>query len=139
MASGENASPLDHNMQMLVRLSMTEGYCDITFRDRAPLMGVRLTPTLNAALMYGAGAQKMLELFRRIETKSGDFFSADEVWVIVPLPNGDPTPEELAAVDLSEGEAEVAPGVTMRQMAKEIYHCQDYACAERMLRRVLAA
>lgn len=132
-------TPLDHNLQTLINLSMTEGYCDITFRSRAPLIGVRLKPTLNAALMYSAGASKMLELFRHVETKSGESFNAEDVWVIVPLPNGDPTPEELAAVDLADGEAEVASGVTMRQMAKEIYHCSDEVSTDSMLRRILAA
>ena len=52
----EQITPLQHNMRRLVDLSRREGYCDITFRNRDPLIGVRLSPTLNAALMYGAGA-----------------------------------------------------------------------------------
>lgn len=135
----KDMNPMSHNLQTLIHLSMAESYCDITFKNRAPLIGVRLKSTIGAALMYGAGASRMLELFRSVETRSGDSFDVKDVWVIVQFPNGNPTPEELAAVDLTDGEAEAAPGVTMQQMAKEIYHCEDDACAERMLRRILAA
>ena len=135
----ENISPLQHNMRRLVDLSRREGYCDITFRNREPLVGVRLSPRLNAALMYGAGAEKMAQLFDHVETRSGTVFRAVDVWVIVEFPDGLPSDKELAEVDLADGEAEVVPGVSMRQMAKEIYHCADDVQAERMLRRVLAA
>ncbi|EPY8493013.1 transposase [Pseudomonas aeruginosa] len=135
----ENISPLQHNMRRLVDLSRREGYCDITFRNREPLIGVRLSPRLNAALMYGAGAEKMAQLFDHVETRSGTVFRAVDVWVIVEFPDGLPSDKELAEVDLADGEAEVVPGVSMRQMAKEIYHCADDVQAERMLRRVLAA
>lgn len=135
----ENITPLQHNMRRLVDLSRREGYCDITFRNREPLIGVRLSPRLNAALMYGAGAEKMAQLFDHVETRSGTVFRAVDVWVIVEFPDGLPSDKELAEVDLADGEAEVVPGVSMRQMAKEIYHCADDVQAERMLRRVLAA
>lgn len=135
----EQLSPLQHNMQRLVDLSRREGYCDITFRDRPPLIGVRLSPTLNAALMYGAGSAKIAQLMDRIETRTGAVFRAVEVWVIVEFPYGLPTEADLAGVDLADGDAEVAPGVSMRQMAKEVYHCKDDAEAEQMLRRILAA
>lgn len=134
----ENITPLQHNMRRLVDLSRHEGYCDITFHNRAPLIGVRLKPTLNAALMYGAGAEKMVKLFDHIETRNGTVFRATDVWVIVEFPYGLPSDEDLAGVDLADGDAEVAPGVSMRQMAKEVYHCDNDADAEKMLRRVLA-
>ncbi len=66
-------------------------------------------------------------------------FRAVDVWVIVEFTEGLPSDEDLARVDLADGEAEVAPGVSMRQMAKEIYRCGDDAEAEMMLRRILAA
>lgn len=135
----EAISPLQHNMRRLIDLSMREGYCDITFHNREPLIGVRLKPTLNAALMYGAGAGKVAELFERVETKGGEVFRAADVWVIVEFPYGLPSDEDLAGVDLSDGEAEVAAGVSMRQMAKEVYHCTNDVEAEEMLRRILAA
>lgn len=87
----EQITPLQHNMRVLVDLSRHESYCDITFHNRDPLLGVRLSPALNAALMYGAGAQKMTELFDRIETRSGAVFRAVDVWVIVEFPNGLPS------------------------------------------------
>ncbi|MGS0550490.1 transposase [Xanthomonas oryzae] len=135
----EQTTRLQHNIGELVRLSRHEGYCDITFHDRDPLIGVRLSPALNAALMYGAGARKMTEMLDRIETRDGDVFRAVDVWVIVEFPNGLPSDEDLASVDLADGEVEVAPGVSMRQMAKEVYRCRDDLEAERMLRRILAA
>ncbi len=81
----------------------------------------------------------MTEMLDRIETRDGDVFRAVDVWVIVEFPNGLPSDEDLARVDLADGEAEVAPGVSMRQMAKEVYRCRDDLAAERMLRRILAA
>lgn len=135
----EQITPLQHNMRRLVDLSRREGYCDITFRNRDPLIGVRLSPALNAAIMYGAGANKIAQIFDRIETRSGVAFRAVDVWVIVEFPNGLPTDEELAEVDLADGDVEVAAGVSMRQMAMEVYRCSDDAETERMLRRILAA
>ncbi|WP_339433581.1 transposase [Pseudomonas sp. EA_65y_Pfl2_P78] len=135
----ENISPLQHTMRQLVDLSMREGYCDITFHNAPPLIGVRLSPTLNAALMYGAGAAKITELMDRVETRSGAVFRAVDVWVIVQFPDGLPTAEELANVDLAGGEAEVLPGKSMRLMAQQIYHCKNDVETEAMLRRVLAA
>ncbi len=139
MMQEEQATPLQHNMRVLVHLSRHESYCDITFHNRDPLLGVRLSPALNAALMYGAGTQKMTELFDRIETRSGAVFRAVDVWVIVEFPNGLPSDQDLSGVDLADGDAEVAPGVSIRQMAKEVYRCGDDAEAEKMLRRILAA
>ncbi|MBO9900361.1 hypothetical protein J7369_22355, partial [Xanthomonas phaseoli pv. dieffenbachiae] len=55
------------------------------------------------------------------------------------LMGGGITDQDLSGVDLADGDAEVAPGVSMRQMAKEVYRCGDDAEAERMLRRILAA
>ncbi|MEN5287913.1 transposase [Stenotrophomonas lactitubi] len=135
----EVLSPVQRNAQALIRLSRHEMYCDITFWDRPPLIGVRLSPALNAALMYGAGAEKMRELFDRVETRDGQSFRAVDVWMIIEFPHGLPSDAELAEVNMSDGDAEVAPGVPMRQMAKEIYHCADDEAAEQMLRRILAA
>ncbi|EFW77346.1 hypothetical protein [Pseudomonas savastanoi] len=135
----EKITPLQHNMRRLVDLSRREGYCDITFYNRDPLIGVRLSPKLNAALMYGAGAQKMANLFDQVETRTGAAFRATDVWVIVEFPHGLPTDDDLAEVDLADGDAEVVPGVSMRQMAKEVYRCADDSEAERMLRRILAS
>lgn len=137
--SGDAINPLQHNMQQLVRLSETEGYCDITFHNAPPLIGVRLSPKLGAAMMYRAGAAKISQLMEAVETRTGKTFRAVDVWVIVRFPGGLPTVDDLAGVDLSEGDAEVAPGVSMRLMAKQIYHCKDDVEAEKMLRRVLAA
>ena len=129
-----------HNAQLIQKLSMFEGMCDVTFRsNRAPLMGVRISSQVNSALQYGAGATRMLEEYKHIRTKSGDTFDLNDVWVIVPLPNGEPSEVDLAGVDLADHDAEVASGVSMRQMAREIYKCTTDAQAELMLRRVLAA
>lgn len=81
----------------------------------------------------------MARLFDQIETRTGVVFRAVDVWVIVEFTEGLPSDEDLARVDLADGEAEVAPGVSMRQMAKEVYRCGDDAEAEMMLRRILAA
>ncbi len=135
----DDAIRLQHNLQTLIRLSETEAYCDITFLKRSPLLGVRLSPTLGAALMYGAGAAKIASILAVLETRTGLAFDAKDVWVIVEFGHNLPTEQDLADVDLAEGEAEVVPGVSMREMARQVYHCRDDAEAEAMLRRVLAA
>ncbi|MGP5354157.1 transposase [Pseudomonas helleri] len=137
--SDETLSPLQNNLQQLVDLSRREGYCDITFHNAPPLIGVRLSPKLNAALMYGAGAAKIAELLDCVETRGGKVFRAVDVWVIIQFPFGLPSDEDLANVDLSDGDNEVLPGKSMRLMAKEVYHCKDDVEAEAMLRRVLAS
>jgi hypothetical protein len=81
----------------------------------------------------------MANLFDQVERRTGAVFRATDVWVIVEFPYGLPTDDDLAEVDLADGDAEVAPGVSMRQMAKEVYRCADDSEAERMLRRILAA
>jgi len=139
MMQDESLSPLQHNLRKLVDLSMREGYCDITFHNREPLIGVRLSPALNAALMYGAGAKKLTELLDRVETKSGASFRAVDVWVIVEFPYGPPSEADLAGVDLAGGDNEVVPGVSLKEMTRQIYHCSSEAETEKMLRRVLAA
>ncbi len=128
-----------HVLQRLIRLSENEAYCDITFKSRPPLLGVRLSPKLGAALMYGAGGTKVAQILSTLETRSGLVFDGFDVWVPIEFCNGLPSAEDLANVDLADGEAEVSPGVSMREMARQIYHCRDDAETEAMLRRVLAA
>ncbi|WP_409293527.1 transposase [Pseudomonas sp. KCJK9058] len=135
----DDAVRQQHTLQTLVRLSETEAYCDITFFNREPLLGVRLSPKLGAALMYGAGAAKIASILSALETRTGLSFNAADVWVIVEFGRSLPTQEELANVDLADGDAEIAPGVSMREMARQVYHCRDDVEAEAMLRRVLAA
>jgi hypothetical protein len=129
-----------HNMELIQKLSMFEGMCDVTFKSgRAPMLSAKISAQINSALQNGAGAKRMLEEYKCIRTRSGATFDLNDVWVIVPLPNGEPTVADLEKVDLADGDAEVAPGVSMRQMAREIYRCTTDADAEHMLRRVLAA
>ncbi|HCF0970795.1 TPA: transposase [Pseudomonas aeruginosa] len=135
----DDAVRRQHTLQTLVRLSESEAYCDITFFNRPPLLGVRLSPKLGAALMYGAGAAKIASILAALETRTGVTFSSDDVWVIVEFGRSLPTAEDLEKVELADGEAEIAPGVSMREMARQVYHCRDDAETEAMLRRVLAA
>lgn len=135
----EDQSRLQHLMQQFLRLSMVEGYCDITFYDKPPIIGARISPKLNAAMMYGAGAAKMNDLFTHIETRNGVVFSIHDVWVVVEFPGGLPSEKDLADVDLADGEARLPQGITLREMAREIYKCETDVEAEIALRRVLAA
>ncbi|MBP2842373.1 transposase [Pseudomonas sp. PNP] len=107
--TNDDAVRQQHTLQTLVRLSETEAYCDITFFNREPLLGVRLSPKLGSALMYGAGAAKIASILSALETRTGLSFNAGDVWVIVEFGNRLPSAEELANVDLADGEAEIAP------------------------------
>lgn len=128
-----------HTVQVLIHVSTFDQYCDITFLNGPPLVGVRLKPALGAALMYGAGAKKLAGMLERLETRDGTVFMAQDVWMVIPFPNGLPTEAELSGIDLADGDAEVAPGVSIREMVRQVYRCASDEETERMLRRVLAA
>jgi hypothetical protein len=90
--------------------------------------------------MYGAGAKKLSELLGNIHLSNGDAVSINEIWVIFPMPKGGFTKEELAAVDLAEGDKRAGPkGETVREMIRNVYQCTTTAEEDRFLRRFLAS
>lgn len=124
----------------LIMLSMMGQPCDVTFYKKKPALNVKIDQKINIALMYGAGAVKLKEMLESIELSNGDRVSISEIWTINPMPEGGFSEEELAAVDLSEGEEKVGPnGETLRKMISETYHCNSTAEEDQFLRRFIAS
>jgi hypothetical protein len=119
---------------------MTGQPCDVTFFDRKPLIDVRLGPKLNSAMMYGAGAKKMAELFNHIKFSDGTVAGIGEIWTINPMPKGGFSNEEIETVDMSEADEPVGPnGETLRKMISDTYHCSSADEEDRYLRRFIAS
>ena len=124
----------------LERLALTRQRCDITLYDAKPMLNVRVEPKFAYALMYGAGAAKLAELLSAIELSNGQTVSFKQIWTINPMPDGGPTSEELAAVNLSEAEDRVGPnGETLRQMISQTYHCESREEEDQFLQRFIAS
>lgn len=127
-------------MERVLHLSTFQQPCDITFYDRDPVIDVKISPKYGAAMMYGAGASKMVELFSTIETTSGASYPFNAIWIINPMPKEGLTADQLEAVDLREGDAVAGPnGETVRQMIAKTYRCKTQEATEAALRRFLAS
>lgn len=128
------------NTQTLLHLLTTGQPCDITFRNRKPLIDVVLDPELKYALMYGAGPEKIQQMLSSVKLKGGGTFNYGDVWVISPMPKGGFTQEELAAINLAQAEEPSGPdGVSMREMIRNSYHCETREEEDFYLRRFYAS
>ena len=107
-------------------LSTTQQPADVTFYKRKPTLAVKVSRSLGAAMMYGAGARKLQELLNRIEFSDGTTASFGEIWTINAMPTGGFSQEDLDAVDLAEAEERVGPGgETLREMIRQTYRGGD--------------
>ena len=132
--------PMDILIHQIIHLSNTEQPCDVTFRDKKPVIDVTLDSRIAFGLMYGAGPKKMRELLSNIRLSNGETVSLDEIWVVFPMPVGGFTEGELKGVDLALGEEQWGPnGETVRQMIRNVYHCESDQEEEKFLRRYLAS
>ncbi len=112
----------------LIMLSMTGQPCDVTFYDKKPALNVTVDQKINITLMYGAGAKKLKELLEHIRLSNGEVVSLGEIWTINPMPKEGFSDAELAAVDLSEGEAQVGPnGETLRKIISDTWLIEAHA------------
>lgn len=133
-------TPQQALLKKVIHCSTFEQPCDVLLKGEKPRLDVKISPKYGAALMYGAGAAKMAEMFATLELQNGETLPLGKVWDILPMPRNGITLEELDAVDLTEGEAVGGPnGETVRQMITEMYNCQTEAETEQALRRFLAS
>ena len=124
----------------LLTLSTTGQPCDVTFYKKKPILDVRVNEQMGLAIMYGAGPEKLQEMFSRIKFSDGTTANFGEIWTVNPMPKGGFSDEELKAVDMSEGEEKSGPGgETVRQMISETYHCKSAEEEDRFLRRWIAS
>ncbi|MEJ0050159.1 MAG: hypothetical protein WDN02_02900 [Methylovirgula sp.] len=133
---GSREAMLTHTLTML---STSGQPADVTFYLHKPLLDVRVGTKLGAARLYGLESH-VPRLLRRIEFSNGAVASSAEIWTVNPMPMGGFSPEELAAVDLSEGDKPTGPqGETLRQMIRETYHCTSREETDYFLRRWIAS
>jgi|ERR1035441_4176099 hypothetical protein len=126
--------------EQILQHSLSSQPCDITFRDREPILSVKISNKITLALMYGAGPDKLKEMLENIPLSNGDTVSINDIWVIFPMPKGGIPQEELDAVDLAEGDKEAgSQGETVREMIREVYHCKSKEDEDRFLRRYIAS
>ena len=97
---GSRKGVLTHTLTML---STSGQPTDVTFYRRKPILDVRVSTKLGAARLYGLES-RLPRLLRRIEFSNGAVAGLDEIWTVNPMPMGGFSPEELAAVDLAQGE-----------------------------------
>ena len=86
---------------LTITLSMSEQPCDVTFFERGPALNVKIDPKISIALMYGAGAGKLKEMWGKIKFSNGEEASIEEIWTINPMPKNGFTDEELQTVDMA--------------------------------------
>jgi hypothetical protein len=125
---------------MIVTLSMSGQPCDVIFRDRAPILNVKIDDSISLALLYGAGAKRLAEKLQQIRLSNGEVVGISEIWTVLPMPAEGFTDDELAEVDLADGEQQAGPnGETVREMIRNVYHCASKEDEEKFLRRYLAS
>ncbi|ELY1879106.1 transposase [Pseudomonas aeruginosa] len=128
------------NIQNMLALSLSGQPCDITFRNRKPLIDVVIDRELHYALMYGAGPEKISKMLPGIKLKGGGSFDFSDVWTINPMPKGGISKQELDSVDLSDADTPIGPnGESMRKMISDTYHCETAEETEYYLRRFYAS
>jgi hypothetical protein len=125
---------------MVLELSLSGQPCDVTFHDKPPALDVKIDQKISLALMYGAGAKKLQDMLSNISLSNGDVVSIGEIWTVHPMPVDGIPQEELAGVDLAEGEEQFGPnGETLREMIRNVYHCGSKQEEDKFLRRYLAS
>ena len=133
---GSREGMLTHTLTML---STSGQPTDVTFYRRKPILDVRVSTKLGTARFYGLESH-VPRLLKRIEFSNGVVASIGEIWTVNPMPMGGFSPEELAAVDLAQGEERQGPqGETLRKMIRKTYHCKSRKETDYFLRRWIAS
>lgn len=133
---GSREGMLTHNLTML---SFSGQPADITFYRRKPLINVQISTKIAAARLYGLEGQ-LPRILKRIPFSNGAVASLAEIWTINPMPIKGFTQEELASVDLTEGQARHGPnGETLRKMIRKTYQCKSRKETDYYLRRWIAS
>ena len=126
--------------QMIISLSMSGQPCDVTFFNEEPILHVTIDEQINLALMYGAGPKRLKEILDNIKLSNGRTVSIGDIWMVFPMPREGLSQQQLAAVNLVEGEEKHGPNEeTIREMIGNCYHCKSKDDEERFLRRYLAS
>ncbi len=126
-------------MHTLTMLSTSGQPTDVTFYRRKPFIDVKVSTKVGAARYYGLESH-LPSVLERIEFSNGAVASLGEIWTINPMPMGGFSAEELASVDLLQGEERHGPrGETLRKMIRKTYHCKSRKETDYFLRRWIAS
>ena len=134
---GEGRGLLAHNILLL---SVSGQPCDVTFFKEKPALSVKIDQKISLALMYGASAQKLQEMFEDISLSDGRVVSFSHISMVHPMPERGFSADQLAEVDLKDGEEKAGlNGETIREMISNTYHCKSREEEDEFLRRYLAS
>lgn len=124
----------------ILTLSMSGQPCDVTFYKRKPAIDVKIDSKITLAIIYGAGPKKMAHMLENIKLSNGEVASITEIWTVHPMPEKGFSDEELAAVNLADGDGVFGQqGETIREMIRNVYHCVTKNEEDNYLRRYLAS
>ena len=132
---------------MVINLSSYQQPCDVTFRDREPLLNVTIDKRVAAAadaaadggLLSGIHRIRLSRLLNNIGFSDGSRARVQEIWTIHPLPAEGLSEELLASVNLSDGDRPVGREgtITWRDLVRAVYRTTKEN-EDQMLRRYLA-
>lgn len=126
-------------VRILTMLSKSGQPADITFYQRKPILDIRVSSKLGAALLYGLES-RLPRLLRQIEFSNGAVARLNEIWTVKPMPMEGFSQEELDAVDLAQGKDRVGPaGEMLSEMIRKTYHCKSRSEVDYFLRRWIAS
>jgi hypothetical protein len=124
----------------LATLSLTGQPCDVSFIEKKrAAVDVTIDQRISLALKNGAGPEERRKIFSEIRLSDRQVVALAEIWLVLPMPPGGFSKEELAAVDLSDGDQKSGPnGETVREIVRNFYRCESGEEEDRFLRRFLA-
>jgi hypothetical protein len=124
----------------LATLSMSGQSCDVSFIEKKrAAVDVTIDQRISQAINNGAGAEELQKIFSEIKLSDGQMVALDEIRIVLPMPPGGLSKEELAAVDLSDGDQKSGPnGETVREIVRNFYRCESGEEEDGFLRRFLA-
>jgi len=124
----------------LIELSESGRPVDITFYNKKPMLDVCVSSELDQVLKKGVVVEDLHLLLGDLALSNGERINMMDVWTIYEMPEDGLSEDDLAAVDMSEGDDVVGTtGETLRQMISATYHCETPEDEEYFLRRFLAA
>jgi len=134
---------IDLLVSQLQHLAGNMQSCDVTFRDRAPILDVKLNRefarTFITALRHWKPAN-FAKLLQRIHFSDGTITPIDSIWIVVPLPRGGISINMMQCADLALAETVAGNGgESIREMIKAAYMCATEAELDWHIRRWIAS
>jgi hypothetical protein len=132
----------------LVMLSSYQQPCDVTFRTRPPLIGVKVDGKLATVAQKESSGPfsawlkrlRVTRMLKNIHFSDGSSASLDDIWTINPMPTEGISADALAEVDLARADEAVGEnGETSRDLIRATYRCTTRDQEDEILRRYFAS